>query len=429
MDTFFALATARGKAGVAVVRISGPEAFRASELLAGDPSPGRSPSLRSIRKEDGELIDNGLVLGFEEGASFTGDRVVEFQIHGSTAVTAALLEALGSIDGFRMALPGEFTRRALENGCLDLTQVEGLADLIDAETEMQRRQALKVADGALSRRADHWRSSLIRALALMEATIDFADEDIPTDVTPEVMQLLGDVSKDLEREVAGAHVAERIRDGFEVAILGKPNIGKSSLLNALAGRDAAITSETAGTTRDVIEVRMDLAGLPVTVLDTAGLRESNDAIEKIGIDRARLRGKAADLRVFLVESPKESVSDLLEPQDIVVVGKGDLYHGDHPSVSGITGQGLSDLVERITAVLEDRASVSATAMRARQRLSISEALGFISSAKTEAGEGESRIEYASEELHRAIHALDVLIGKVDVENVLDEIFASFCLGK
>ncbi len=429
MDTIFALATARGKAGVAIIRVSGPQAFKAAESLAELPNPSRQPSLRSIRGPDGTLIDKGLVLAFEKDASFTGDRVVEFQVHGSPAVVAALLDALADLDGLRLAEPGEFTRRALENGRLDLTQVEGLADLIDAETEAQRRQALRVAEGALQRRADAWRSHLIRAVALMEATIDFADEEVPTDVTPEVSDLLERVAGELEAEVEGSRIAERIRDGFEVAILGKPNIGKSTLLNALAGREAAITSETAGTTRDVIEVRMDLGGLPVTVLDTAGLRDAKDDVERIGIDRARARGEAADLRVFLVADPDEHLSMTRQADDIVVVGKADLYTGDHPAVSGASGFGVSDLVARITGVLEARASIPATAMRARQRISISEALGFISAARVEAEQGESRIEYASENLHRAIHALDVLIGKVDVEHILDEIFSSFCLGK
>jgi tRNA modification GTPase len=233
----------------------------------------------------------------------------------------------------------------------------------------------------------------------------------------------------LEAEVEGSRIAERIRDGFEVAILGKPNIGKSTLLNAFAGREAAITSETAGTTRDVIEVRMDLSGLPVTFLDTAGLREAEDSVERIGIDRAKARGQAADLRVFLVEAPGERLPFEPSQDDIVVVGKADLYSGDQAAVSGMSGVGVSELVSNITKILSARASISATAMRARQRVSISEALGFISAARVEAEQGEARIEYASENLHRAIHALDVLIGKVDVEHVLDEIFSSFCLGK
>ncbi|MCE8471849.1 50S ribosome-binding GTPase, partial [Rhodovulum sulfidophilum] len=224
-----------------------------------------------------------------KGASFTGEDVVEFQCHGSPATVSALLSALGCIDGLRLAEPGEFTRRALENGVLDLAQVEGLGDLLEAETEAQRRQALRVLSGALGAKVDRWREALIRAAALLEATIDFADEDVPVDVTPEVTGLLDEVAASLRSEIDGVSVAERIRDGFEVAIVGPPNAGKSTLLNHLAGREAAITSEHAGTTRDVIEVRMDLDGLPVTFLDTAGLRESADEVETIGIARAVAR--------------------------------------------------------------------------------------------------------------------------------------------
>jgi tRNA modification GTPase len=268
MDTIYSLATGRGKAGVAVVRVSGPRAVDCAEHLAGFRPTGRVPSLRRLHDGDGALIDEALVLFFASGQSFTGEDVVEFQTHGSPAIVAAVLDQLSSLDGVRLAEPGEFTRRALENGCLDLAQVEGLADLIDAETEAQRKQAVRVFDGALGERTERWRIDLIRAAALLEATIDFADEDVPVDVTPEVNQLTTGVLNEINREIAGSSAAERIRDGFEVAILGEPNIGKSTLLNALAGRDAAITSAVAGTTRDVIEVRMDLKGLPVTFLDT-----------------------------------------------------------------------------------------------------------------------------------------------------------------
>jgi len=301
MDTIYAVATARGKAGLATIRISGPRAHHACFVLAGDLPQARYAALRRLTGADGVFLDQALVLVFAGPASFTGEDVVELHLHGSIATTNAVLAALSDIDGLRAALPGEFTRRALENDCLDLAQVEGLSDLIEAETEAQRRQALRVLSGALGAKAEGWRTDLIRAASLLEATIDFADEEVPVDVTPEVSDLLGGVLAELKAESKGALVSERIRDGFEVAIVGPPNVGKSTLLNALAGREAAITSEVAGTTRDVIEVRMDLAGLPVTFLDTAGLRETKDAVEAIGVARALDRAVSADLRVVLTD--------------------------------------------------------------------------------------------------------------------------------
>ena len=263
-DLIFALASAKGRAGVSVIRLSGTDAIKTCEILAGPNLPKRGRSLRKLRDSNGEYIDQALLIIFAKGASFTGEEVVEIQCHGSTAVVSALLRLLADLPNCRLAEPGEFTKRALENGELDLAQVEGLADLIEAETEAQRRLAARAMDGALSEKVAQWRHDLIRAVSLIEATIDFADEDIPTDVTPEVTALVTSVQTDLRAEIAGTFAAERIREGFEVAIVGPPNAGKSTLLNALAGRDAAITSEIAGTTRDVIEVRMDIGGLAVT---------------------------------------------------------------------------------------------------------------------------------------------------------------------
>jgi tRNA modification GTPase len=376
----------------------------------------------------GEFLDEAVVLCFEAGASFTDEELVEFQVHGAVATVAALLRALGAMPGLRMAEPGEFTRRALENGRLDLAQVEGLSDLIDAETEAQRKQALRVLSGSVGEIVDRWRADLIRAAALIEATIDFADEDVPVDVTPEVATLVDGVRRAVAQELGRVHAAERIREGFEVAIVGRPNVGKSTLLNALAGREAAITSEFAGTTRDVIEVRMDIGGLAVTLLDTAGLRETDDAIEAIGVQRALERAEAADLRVFLVEKDD---TPLLEPQDgdLVVRAKGDLG-GEHGlSVSGKTGLGLDVLIRRITEVLTERASGAGVMTRERHRVAMARAFEALESAHLEVSGGPDRAEFAAESLRRAARALDSLVGRVDVEHLLDEIFASFCIGK
>lgn len=425
MDTIFALASARGRAGVAVIRLSGPRAWAAARDLCGSLPEPRVAGLRVLRSGD-DMLDQALVLCFPKGGSFTGEEVAELHLHGSTATVRAVLSTLGDMAGLRLAEPGEFTRRALENGCLDLAQVEGLSDLIEAETEAQRRQAMRVLSGAVGQRAEGWRAALIRAAALIAATIDFADEDVPVDVTPEVLALIDGVAADLRAEAEGARVSERIRDGFEVAIVGLPNAGKSTLLNALAGREAAITSELAGTTRDVIEVRMELGGLPVTVLDTAGLRDALDAVEAIGVERAITRAKAADLRVFLVAD--DGLPEGLAPsgEDIVVRGKADLA-GE--GVSGRTGQGVGALVERITMILEVRAAGAAVVTRERHRLAILRAIEAMESARIEVRNGPDRAEFAAEDLHHAIRALDSLVGRVDVEDLLGEIFASFCIGK
>ncbi len=428
METIFALASARGKAGVAVFRLSGPLAHAAVAALVGELPDLRRASLRRLRWQ-GEDLDVALVLLFASGASFTGEMAAELQVHGGAAVVASVTRALGEQPGLRIADAGEFTRRALENGRLDLAQVEGLADLIDAETEAQRRQALRVLSGAIGRRAEGWRQKLIRAGALIEATIDFADEDVPVDVYPEVLTLLDDLIADLGREAAGSVISERLRDGFEVAIVGAPNVGKSTLLNALAGRDAAITSAVAGTTRDVIEVRMDLAGVPVTMLDTAGLRESSDDVERIGIERGLDRARAADLRVFLLDRADEEL--LLTPAqgDILIMAKSDVQSGGLDGVSGLTGQGIDRLTARIQGVLNDRMASAGVLTRARHRSAMERAMEAMESARFELCKDSGRVELVAAEVWTAIRSLDQLVGRMDVEDLLDEIFSSFCIGK
>jgi tRNA modification GTPase len=430
-DTIFALATARGRAGVSVIRISGPDAFYAAEIMSGLKVPLRKPVLRTLKNSLNEDLDEALVLGFSAPRSFTGEDVIELQCHGSIAVVTSILKTLSMIKGCRLADAGEFTRRALMNGRLDLAQVEGLGDLIDAETEAQQKQALSFMQGALSEKVEEWRRDLIRAVALIEATIDFADEDIPQDVTPEVTGLLNGVLKDLKRQVDGSFAAERIREGFEVAIVGPPNAGKSTLLNTLAGRDAAITSEIAGTTRDVIEVRMDLGGLPVTLLDTAGLRETDDAIESIGVSRAVERAKAADIRVFLNDSdanPNYGIHP--NEEDLQVWTKSDT-HGlrDGLNISSLTGDGIEGLVSEISIILERKSSTAMVASRERHRVALSSAIIHLQEGNSIITRGYSLSELAAEEIHLGINSLNSLIGRVGVEDILDEIFSSFCLGK
>ncbi len=429
MDTIFAPATARGRSGLAVIRISGSQSHAAAQALCATLPPLRVAGLRRLVWE-GEVLDEALVLIFAAGASFTGEDVAELQVHGGPAVVSAVLRALAQQPGLRMAEAGEFTRRALDNGVLDLTQVEGLADLIDAETEAQRRQALRVLSGAIGERVAGWRARLVRAAALVEATIDFVDEDVPVDVRPEVLGLIDSLLHDLRIEAEGVAASERIRDGFEVAIVGAPNAGKSTLLNRLAGREAAITSEIAGTTRDVIEVRMDVGGLPVTFLDTAGLRETDDQVERIGIERAVSRAMEADLRVFLLSGRDDL---LIQPLagDLLVEGKADLREPAHATmaVSGTTGEGIAELLARIGDILQLRVASASVLVRERHRTAVLQGIESLEEARRQMLRADFGAEMAADALRRALGALDVLVGRVGVEDLLGEIFSSFCIGK
>lgn len=427
MDTIFALASARGRAGVAVMRISGPLALAAASRLCNLPPPRRA-GLRQLNYA-GEALDQALVIVFEAGHSFTGEATIELHLHGSLAIVAKFVAVLSAMDGLRMADAGEFTRRAMDNGNLDLTQVEGLADLIDAESESQRKQALLVLSGAIAVKVDPWRAMLLRAAALIEATIDFADEDVPVDVTPEVRQLIDAVLNDVRAEVKSSMAAEQIREGFEVAIIGAPNIGKSTLLNALAQREAAITSEIAGTTRDVIEVRMNIAGLSVTLLDTAGLHETSDAIESIGIARAKLRAKDADLRIFLLQYPEEELPVAPLPDDIILLGKGDISPRAVQSVSGKTGAGVDKLLAQIADRLSTRVAAAGVFGRQRHRTALTAASNSLLAARAALANGAHQPELIATELRVALTALEGIVGHVGVEDLLGEIFSSFCIGK
>jgi len=427
MDTIFALASARGKAGVAIIRVSGPLAHEAVGCLCVLPPP-RFAALRNL-VWNGQILDQAMVVVFEAGASFTGEAIAELHLHGSVAVVGIVLRVLSEFDGLRLAEPGEFTRRALENDRLDLTQVEGLADLIDSETESQRKQAMRVLSGAIGKKVDAWRRDLIRAAALIEATIDFADEDVPVDVAPEVKRLVDGLLSDLQRELDGWGAAERIRDGFEVAIIGAPNIGKSTLFNALAKRDAAITSEIAGTTRDVIEVRMDIGGLAVTLLDTAGLRETGDAVEKLGVLRAVERANSADLRVFLVSDLDEPLMIEPRPGDIVALGKADTLVSKVCAVSGKTGEGIPWLISEIGEKMNLRAASSGIMIRERHKRAILAAKTALDDALAGLNYRTHLPEMIAADLRAAAGAMSEILGRINVESLLDEIFKSFCIGK
>lgn len=428
MDTIFALASARGKAGVSVVRISGPQSWRVAADMAGHLPKPRMTGVRDITI-DGGVVDRALVICFEENRSFTGEMVVEIHLHGSPAIVACVLRHLGDCEGLRLAEAGEFSRRALENGRLDLAQVEGLGDLIEAETEAQRRQAMRVFSGVLGARVASWRQDLVEVSALLAAGIDFVDEDIPRCQTSAMLERIDRVLGDCRAQVAGADVAERVRDGFEVAIVGAPNVGKSTLLNAIAGRPAALTSSRAGTTRDIIEVRMDLGGLAVTLLDTAGVRDGAEDVEQLGITLARERARTADLRVILTDDGQVPAGIGVEPDDIVVFAKADLNPREGLCVSGLTGAGVGDLLGRVRRVLSCRAAGAALITRERHRKAAVVAGLEMCAARELIANGLEFPELAGERVRAAILALDVIIGKVDVEDILGEIFARFCIGK
>jgi tRNA modification GTPase len=390
-------------------------------------------------------IDHALVLWFPGPASFTGEDMVELQLHGGPAVVAAAVDALAALDGLRPAEPGEFTRRAFHNGKLDLAEVEGLADLIAAETEAQRRQALRQMEGALSELIQSWHGRLTACLAHLEAVIDFPDEGLPAETEAAISRDMEGLANDLARHLDDNRRGERLRDGFRIAILGGPNVGKSSLLNAIARRDAAIVSETAGTTRDVIEVHLDLGGYPVTLLDTAGLREASqgpaDPVEREGMRRALDRAAEADLRLVVFEQPawppaESQALALVESDSLVVVNKVDLGQEAAPvnlhgrpvlPVSAKSGAGLSSLLTCLEAEVAGRLGQGAAApsvTRARHRLALEDCRGALRRAT-----GAELPELAAEDLRLALRALGRITGKVDVEDLLDVIFRDFCIGK
>ena len=427
MDTIFALASAPGKAGISIVRLSGPLAINVAEKLTKSKLKEKQPNLRVIYDSDNHFIDQALILIFRKPCSFTGENVVEFHLHGSSAVVSSVIKLLGNFKGLRSAEAGEFTRCALENGKIDLAQVEGLADLIDAETDAQHKQAARIFNGALGEKTKEWRAKLVKAGALLVATLDFADEEVPEEVTPEVEKLINMVLSDLDKEIIGVQTAERIRSGFEVAIVGAPNLGKSTLLNYLVGRDAAITSNVSGTTRDVIEVKLDLRGLPVTILDTAGIRKSDDKVEEIGISRALERSSLSDLRIVLTEDGEYPVGLKKRDTDIICIAKDD--QGNRGGVSGKTGAGIDRLKNNIWDILNNKAQYVGIATRERHKSSMVNAKKFLGNAVVSLRDGPEYYDITAEEIRAATSALDSLIGRIGVEDVLDEVFSSFCLGK
>ena len=434
-DTIFALSTAPGRAGVAVVRVSGPDAVRALEVLTRKPAPPpRNAAMTGFFDSSEKLIDRGLVIYFQAPASFTGEDVAEFHVHGGRAIVGAMLEALAAL-GLRPAEPGEFTRRAVENGKIDLTQAEAIADLVDAETDAQRRQALRQYDGALAELYEGWRADLIKAGAWAEAAIDFSDEELPADTHARTRAAIAGILQDICRHLDDARRGEMLREGLHLTVIGPPNAGKSSLVNALARRDVVIVAEIAGTTRDVIEVRMDLGGYPVILADTAGLRDTSEIIEAEGVRRARARAESADLVLLLLDgSAADPFAGL--PQgtrgDLIVFNKSDLpwpAKRDGISISLKTGAGMDAMIDALTAKVRDRLERPTEApvlTRARHRHALEDAARSLQHALAAP---DDQPELLAEDLRLPLRSIGRITGRVDIEDVLDVVFRDFCIGK
>ena len=439
-DTIFALSSARGRAGIAVVRVSGPRAGAALAALTGKShlQPRVAERVR-VRDAASAPIDDGLALFFPAPRSVTGEDVGELHVHGGRAVIAGVLEALAALPGLRPAEPGEFTKRAFLNGKIDLTAAEGLGDLVDAETAAQRRQALRQMEGGLAALYEDWRVRLVRALAHLEAEIDFADEDLPRDVAGLAMAGLGGLRAEIARHLDDRRRGEVLREGLSVAILGAPNVGKSSLMNALTRRETAIVSSIAGTTRDIVEARLDLGGYPILLADTAGLREVDEAagrdpIEREGVRRALARAEHADLRLLVFDArtgPDAAVAGLVGPDALLVANKSDLAPAPSAPagaliVSAVTGQGLDELRARLLAEAEARMDSGDTPAitRARHRAALRECVAGLERAAV-----ASSPELVAEDVRLAARSLGRITGRVEVEDLLDVIFREFCIGK
>ncbi len=450
-DTIYALSSGRPPAAIAVIRISGPRAGDTLKALGGKlPEPRRAALARVRDPANGEVIDEALALWFPGPNSETGEDTVELQLHGGRAVIAAVLGALGQMDGLRPAEAGEFTRRAFENGKLDLTAVEGLADLIGAETQAQRRQAFRQMKGLLGDRAESWRTRLIQALALIEARIDFSDEaDVPDDLIGPALRIVRELRDEIAEALANAGRGERLRDGLVVAIAGPPNAGKSTLLNRIARREVAIVSPFAGTTRDVIEVHLDLDGYPVTLLDTAGIRDSDDPVEQEGVRRARERAAQADLVLWVIDAKdgpaRSRTTDVSNPAptwvvrnkiDLLPIEQRNELRNENKNIvseivfdlSATTGLGLAEFLSKIAQYAKTYfGSESALLTRARHRKAL--VLTKIALDRALAETSKKAEEIVAEELRSAAQTLGRLTGRVDVEEILDVIFRDFCIGK
>jgi tRNA modification GTPase len=440
-DTIYAPASATAKAGITVIRISGPNTKYAIECLGSNVGQPRFAKLAKIfHPQTKNLIDECVTIYYQEPASFTGEDIVEMNIHGGRAVLDLTLDALSKIQGLRVAEPGEFSKRRFMNGKMDLTQAEGLMDLINAETEAQHKQALKQLAGELGSLYESWRAQLLKLMSLIEAYIDFPDEDLPADIIKNITKQVSFLNTEITDHLSDNQKGEKLREGFYIAIIGETNVGKSSLMNALAKRDVAIVSDIAGTTRDVIEIRLNIAGYLVTIADTAGLRTSNDFLEKEGINRTLDRAKNADLKILVLDAEKyhhtpQELLDLINENTVIVINKIDLFDEVKLSkiinreailISAQNGTGLNNLLQEINEYVLNFFSITDAPLITRQRHREN-----LERCKTclEMFNLEKDIELAAEDLRLASRYLSSLTGKIDVESVLGEIFSNFCIGK
>lgn len=434
-DTIVALASGVGRAGIAVIRLSGPSVRFGLETIAGAVPRPRQAALRRLRDPaSGELLDEAIVLFFPGPASFTGEDVAELQVHGGRAIIAGVIAALTGLPDFRLAERGEFTRRAVANGRMDLTSAEGVADLVEAETGSQRRQALRQAGGALERAAAGWRRQLAALLALMEAEIDFPDEEDVPALFASVRAGASALLAEIRSALAGARSGERLREGAVMVIAGPPNAGKSTLLNALAQRDVAIVSPIAGTTRDTLEVHLDLGGYPVTLIDTAGLRETEDVVEAIGVERARASLERADLVIWLEAEDARAPPPPIAPRLLSVLAKQDqqdasLPNGFELGLSARSGAGMPALLARLEQAARAALEGGETALvtRERHRRELEGIAAHL--AAVEAAPDEAPVEFVAEDLRLAVRGIGRLTGRVDIDEIYDVIFREFCIGK
>jgi tRNA modification GTPase len=442
--TIYALSTGPGTSGIAVIRISGKETKRAIESLTNKSLPKpRVATLRKINKiNTSELIDEGIILWFPGPESYTGEDMAEFHIHGSKAVIDALHNSISKIENCRLAEPGEFTKLAFQNGKINLLKAESIADLISAETEIQRRQAIKIMNGKSADKFNSLRENLLKILSNVEAKIDFPDEDLPEDILKNIKKISNEVILNIKKILDDQKVGERIREGFKIAIIGPTNAGKSSLLNHLSNRDAAIVSEIAGTTRDVIETHLNIDGYPVVVSDTAGIRDSKNEIEQKGIKLALDKAENADLKLIVIDAKsidfKGVLKELMDEKAILVVNKSDLLKEDlnseiknyeHVLISVKNNLNLEDLILKIKNKLKNKFITTEDILitRVRHRQHLEQSLNYLKNFE-EKNEAED-FDKAAEDLRLATRHLGMIVGKVDVEEILGSIFNDFCIGK